>query len=52
MKKVGESAFLYIAVMGPLRSPADASFEDAILYEYATGGRSKRDADYGVQYSV
>ena len=45
-KEVGESGFLYIVVMDPLRSPANSSFEEAILYEYAVGDRSKWDADY------
>jgi len=46
-KEVGESGFLYIVVMDPLRTPANASFEDAILYEHAIGDREKWDADYG-----
>ncbi|WP_420477314.1 hypothetical protein [Noviherbaspirillum sp. ST9] len=45
-KEVGESGFLYIVVMDPLRSPPNASFEEAILYEYAVGDRTKWDADY------
>jgi len=45
-KEVGESGFLYIVVMDPLRGPAVSSFEEAILYEYAVGDRSKWDADY------
>lgn len=47
MKEVGESGFLYIVVMDPLRTPANASFEEAILYEHAVGDREKWDADYG-----
>lgn len=45
-KEVGESGFLYIVVMDPLRTPANASFEEAILYEHAVGDREKWDADY------
>lgn len=45
-KEVGESGFLYLVVMDPLRGPAVSSFEEAILYEYAVGDRSKWDADY------
>jgi len=46
LKEVGESGFLYIVIMDPLRSPHNASFEEAILYEHAVGDRSKWDADY------
>ncbi len=46
LKEVGESGFLYIVVMDPLLTPANASFEEAILYEHAVGDRSKWDADY------
>jgi hypothetical protein len=46
LKEVGESGFLYIVVTDPLRGPADSSFEEAILYEYSIGDRSKWDADY------
>ncbi|HYD94883.1 MAG TPA: hypothetical protein VEC01_06125 [Noviherbaspirillum sp.] len=45
-KEVGESGFLYIVIMDPLRGPAVSSFEEAILYEYSVGDRSKWDADY------
>lgn len=45
-KEVGESGFLYIVVMDPLRKPGQSSFEEAILYEHAVGDRSKWDADY------
>lgn len=45
-KEVGESGFLYIVVMDPLLTPANASFEEAILYEHAVGDREKWDADY------
>lgn len=46
LKEVGESGFLVIVVMDPLRGPTESSFEDAILYEYSVGDRSKWDADY------
>jgi len=45
-KEVGESGFLFIVVMDPLRTPANTSFEEAILYEHAVGDRAKWDADY------
>lgn len=45
-KEVGESGFLYIVVMDPVRTPDNASFEEAILYEHAVGDREKWDADY------
>lgn len=43
---VGESGFLFIVVMQPTLTPANASFEEAIVYEHAVGDRSKWDADY------
>jgi hypothetical protein len=46
LKEVGESGFLYIVVMDPLRGPSNSTFEEAILYEHAVGDRSKWDADY------
>ncbi|HEY0847299.1 MAG TPA: hypothetical protein VGE12_18160 [Noviherbaspirillum sp.] len=46
LKEVGESGFLYIVVMDPLRRPDNSTFEDAILYEHAVGDREKWDADY------
>lgn len=45
-KEVGESGFLYIVVMDPLRTPAVSSFEEAVLYEHAVGDRAQWDADY------
>jgi hypothetical protein len=45
-KEVGESGFLHIVVMDPLRTPADCSFEEAILYEHSIGDRARWDADY------
>ena len=46
LKEVGESGFLYIVFMDPLRGPGTCSFEEAILYEHAVGDREKWDADY------
>jgi hypothetical protein len=43
---VGESGFLYLVVMDPRKTPANSSFDEAILYEYSVGDRSKWDADY------
>lgn len=45
-KEVGESGFLYLVVMDPARTPANSSFDEAILYEYSVGDREKWDADY------
>jgi hypothetical protein len=45
-KEVGESGFLYIVVMDPLRKPEQCDFEEAILYEHAVGDRNRWDADY------
>jgi len=45
-KEVGESGFLYIVIMDPAKTPANSAFEQAVLYEYAVGDRSKWDADY------
>jgi hypothetical protein len=45
-KEVGDSGFLYLVVMDPARTPERWTFEEAILYEYAVGDRSKWDADY------
>jgi hypothetical protein len=42
----GESGFLYIVIMKPGFTPADSTFEEAILYEHAVGDREKWDADY------
>jgi hypothetical protein len=43
---VGESGFLYLIVMDPKKTPANSSFDEAILYEHSVGDRSKWDADY------
>lgn len=40
------SGFLYVVVMDPALTPANASFEEAILHEEAFGDRSHWDADY------
>src|SRR3569623_3801948 len=45
-KEVGESGFLYIVIMDPAKTPGNSTFEQAVLYEYAVGDRSKWDADY------
>ena len=44
--EVGESGFLHLVVMDPVRTPARSSFEEAVLYEYSIGDRSQWDADY------
>jgi hypothetical protein len=41
----GDSGFLHIVVMDS-HAPAGGAFEDAILYEYSVGDRSRWDADY------
>lgn len=46
-KEVGESGFLYLVIMDPLRTPANSTFEEAILYEYSIGDPATWDADYG-----
>jgi hypothetical protein len=40
------SGFLYIVVLDPGLSPAEASFDDALLLEHAIGDRQRWDADY------
>jgi hypothetical protein len=45
-KEVGESGFLYIVIMDPVKTPSVSSFEEAILHEHAVGDRSSWDADY------
>jgi len=40
------SGFLYIVVMDPALTPADACFEDAVLLEHAVGDCTRWDADY------
>lgn len=45
-KEVGESGFLYLVVMNPALTPANSTYEDAVLYEHSVGDRAKWDADY------
>ncbi|NTV09384.1 MAG: hypothetical protein HGA47_01245 [Zoogloea sp.] len=40
------SGFLHIVVMDPGISPAEAAFEEAILFEQSLGDRQRWDADY------
>ncbi|HEX2530807.1 MAG TPA: hypothetical protein VHK70_04975 [Burkholderiaceae bacterium] len=47
-RQFGESGFLYIVIMDPALTPANSSFEKAVLYEYAVGDREKWDADYAL----
>src|SRR3954452_21468703 len=42
----GDSGFLHIVVMDPALTPANASFEEAILFEHSVGDRTRWDADY------
>jgi hypothetical protein len=45
--RYGDSGFLHIVVMDPLRTAASGvAFEDAILLEHSVGDRAKWDADY------
>src|SRR4051812_36406720 len=43
----GDSGFLHIVVVDPAAAPADAGFDEAILYEHSIGDPSRWDADYG-----
>ncbi|ATG22289.1 hypothetical protein CO705_20580 [Ralstonia pickettii] len=45
-QEVGDSGFLHIVVMDPARSPADCSFDEAVLHEHSVGDRTRWDADY------
>lgn len=45
-EEFGDSGFLYIVVMNPALTPANARFEDAVLYEHSIGDRENWDADY------
>lgn len=47
-REAGASGFLYIVIMRPGVTPAQASFSEAILYEHAVGDPAEWDADYGV----
>src|SRR3954465_6871372 len=42
----GDSGFLHIVVMNPALTPADGSFDEAVLFEHSVGDRSRWDADY------
>ena len=42
----GDSGFLHIVVMDPVLTPANASFEQAIIFEHSIGDRARWDADY------
>ena len=43
----GDSGFLHIVVLDPGVTPADGTFERAILYEHSIGDPACWDADYG-----
>ncbi|AKJ27982.1 hypothetical protein [Caldimonas brevitalea] len=46
-ERINQSGFLYVVITDPTRTPMNASFDEAILYEQAIGGpREKWDADY------
>lgn len=45
-RSVVGSGFLYLVVMNPGLTPAEARFEQAILYEQAFGDEERWDADY------
>jgi hypothetical protein len=45
--RINQGGFLHVVVMDPARTPLDAGFEEAILYECSLGGRREDwDADY------
>ncbi|WP_144639465.1 hypothetical protein [Bordetella genomosp. 13] len=44
--RIGESHCLHVVVMHPLKTPSNATFEEAVLYEESVGDRAKWDADY------
>ena len=44
---VGDSGCLHVVIMDPARTPADSSFEEAILYEFSLPDPREWDADYG-----
>jgi hypothetical protein len=46
--RLGDSGFLHVVVMDPALDPGVRTFEEAILYEYSVGDRSKWDADYAM----
>ncbi|MEC5216919.1 hypothetical protein RCH09_001873 [Actimicrobium sp. GrIS 1.19] len=43
---IDASGFLHIVIMDPALTPATASFDEAVLYEFALGDPAARDADY------
>nr|WP_307726774.1 hypothetical protein [uncultured Caldimonas sp.] len=45
--RINQGGFMHVVVMDPARTPMNASFEEAILYEQSIGGRREDwDADY------
>lgn len=44
--RYGDSGFLHVVVLDPAARPGDTALEDAILYEFSFGDRSRWDADY------
>lgn len=42
----GDSGFLHVVVLDPVKQPGECEFADAILYEQSFGDRSRWDADY------
>ncbi len=45
-RTLGESGYLHIVIMNPLRAPTDSAFEDAILLEASFGEDDADDALY------
>ena len=46
-ERINQGGFMHVVVMDPARTPMNASFEEAILYEQSIGGRRQDwDADY------
>lgn len=43
---IGESGCLHVVIMDPALTPAEATFEEAILYEFSLPEPSQWDADY------
>ncbi|SAI06912.1 Uncharacterised protein [Bordetella ansorpii] len=44
--RIGDSQCLHVVVMHPLKTPGNATFEEAVLYEASVGDRDRWDADY------
>jgi hypothetical protein len=44
---VGRSGCMHVVIMDPALTPADASFDEAILYEFSLPDPREWDADYG-----